>query len=209
MLHKSLAMLNRIAWQVLTLGDTGKRIFEEIYMFSHWDRQTRATFISLTTVSGASISATPGHYLWAARATANGFEHIVTEPWTLVRAADVKIGACLILDSEPGCSRVVHRALTVQQGLFNPHTKSGSIVVDGIAATTFSDILPPTLRAHATVTAPFRWLFQACRACHAVWAYEALNAAVLMPLAHAPRVHTIVGKLWVQLASLASGMHAT
>ena len=183
--------------QVLTLGKNGERAFEEVFMFSHRDGWTSATFITLTTASGASISATPGHYLWAAGAPDGS--HLMHGLWTLARAADVHVGDCLMSECEGGCSRVVRRALTVQQGLFNPHTKSGSIVVDGLAATTFTDILTASLSAHAAVTAPFRWLFQACKALDCIPAFQALNFSVLSTFALAPRVHAAFGKLWVQL----------
>ena len=188
--------------QVLTLGREGKQAFEEVFMFSHQDARTRASFVSLTTQGGVQVSATPGHYLWAAQAQGNASHH----PWALVRAGDISIGTCLLsANSSPvhsdGCNLVMERAMTVQLGLYNPHTASGSIVVDGVAAATFSDILPPSVAAHSAVTGPFRWL-SLCRVADSVHVCEVLNSAILWPLARAPGLHALVGHAWVALASM-------
>ena len=69
--------------QVLTMQPSGKAAFEEVFMFSHQDAQQVSTFASLTTSSGKTISATPGHYLWVQKPS--------QEP-QLTLAGDVKVG---------------------------------------------------------------------------------------------------------------------
>ena len=44
------------------------------------------------------------------------------------------------------------------EGLYNPHTVSGSIIVNGVAATAFTDVLPPSTAVYAAVMLPFRAL---------------------------------------------------
>lgn len=53
-------------------------------------------------------------------------------------------------------AEVTRRSAT---GLFNPHTLSGTIVVDDIAALTFTDTLPKSTLVHSLVTAPGALLY--------------------------------------------------
>ena len=55
-------------------------------------------------------------------------------------------------------SPVVHIESERQEGLYNPHTVSGSIIVNGVAATAFTDVLPPSTAVYAAVVLPFRAL---------------------------------------------------
>ena len=194
--------------QVLTLGRDGKQAFEEVFMFSHRDFKTVASFISLTTASGASIAATPGHYIWAADAADDRNYTCQTRAWVLKRAGDISMGSCLLsadtATTGDMCDEVVARSVKFSKGLYNPHTFSGSIVVDGVAAATFSDVLPPSLGAHAAVTTPFRWLYRACMISDSIRACDALNSHILWPLSHVPEVHTAIGKFWVALIHSAS-----
>lgn len=45
-----------------------------------------------------------------------------------------------------------------QEGLYNPHTASGSIIVNGVAATAFTGVLPPSIAMHTAVALPFRMM---------------------------------------------------
>ena len=177
-------------------------------MFSHRDPSTVALFISLTTATGASIAATPGHYLWTADAAIDSNHNKQAGPWILTRAGDIRIGACMLSADASRvsslCDQVVARTVKIGKGLYNPHTASGSIVVDGFAAATFSDVLPPSLHAHGAITTPFRWLYAACKASDSIKACDALNSLILWPLSTMPAVHTAVGKFWVALFHSAS-----
>ena len=179
-----------------------------MFMFSHRDFEAMASFISLTTARGASIATTPGHYIWAADAAVDSNHTIQTRAWVLRRAGDVSVGSCLLSAHAATrgdmCDQVVARSVKFSKGLYNPHTISGSIVVDGIAAATFSDVLPASLGAHAAVTTPFRWLYKACMASDSIRACDALNSLVLWPLSHVPEVHTAIGKFWVALINSGS-----
>lgn len=53
-------------------------------------------------------------------------------------------------------SPVVQITIERQEGLYNPHTASGSIIVDGVAATAFTDVLPPSTAAYRAVMLPLR-----------------------------------------------------
>ena len=53
--------------QVLTLTPSGQAVYEQIFVFSHRAQKEAAVFTSLTSESGHKLSATPGHYIWAAK----------------------------------------------------------------------------------------------------------------------------------------------
>ena len=53
-------------------------------------------------------------------------------------------------------SAVVQITAERQEGLYNPHTASGSIVVNGVAATAFTDVLPPSAAVYKAVMLPLR-----------------------------------------------------
>ena len=131
----------------------GSASYEEVFMFSHRQPAAVSPFVTLTTVSGAKISASPGHYLWIYSSSKTK-----TGPMQPARAQDIKIGDCLATlntaDQPAERSCVISKTMTMQKGLYNPHTASGSIVVDGIGALTFTDTLPPSPAVHRLVTAP-------------------------------------------------------
>ncbi|KAK9818960.1 hypothetical protein WJX74_008003 [Apatococcus lobatus] len=100
-----------------------------------------------------------------------------------IRAQDVKLGDCLIgLDettSSVAQTCVVGKVERLETGLYDPHTASGSIVVNGIGALTFTDTLPPSPFVHAMVTMPARLAFSAFKAARGMQLCDALNNALL------------------------------
>ncbi|KAK9868421.1 hypothetical protein WJX84_010669 [Apatococcus fuscideae] len=158
----------RLGDKVLTVQPLGKAAFEEVFMFSHQDAKQVSTFATLTTASGKTISATPGHYLWAQKPGQEA---------QLTRAGDVQVGDDLFeLEGSHTVSRTVVEATRItRSGLYNPHTASGSLVVDGIAATVVTDFLPASMALHTAVTLPARALYHLLPLSVA----ETLNSAIL------------------------------
>lgn len=80
------------------------------------------------------------------------------------RAADIKNGDYVWVASPDKNELVLIKVKTVgliqDSGLFNPHTGSGNIVVDGILALTFTESLPPQPGIHKIVTAPAALLYR-------------------------------------------------
>lgn len=141
--------------QVLVGGPAGAPHFERIFMWSHRDHNVMASFVEIEMASGPSLHLTPGHYLWAKRAGQSA---------VLTRAGDIKPGQFIWRNDAASMglaatevTGVGHKMLA---GLYNPHTPSGSIIVDGVATSTFTDVLPPSLAAHTAVTLPARLLYQ-------------------------------------------------
>ena len=110
-------------------------------MFSHQYTDAQATFVELTTATGA-LRLTPGHYLYVNGKTA--------------QARAVKVGDHL--ETASGSPAVVTGITHVRDtGLYNPHTLHGDVIVDGFRTTTYTDAIAPTM-AHALL-APARALY--------------------------------------------------
>ena len=159
-------------------------------MFSHRQPSKVTKFVTLFTVGGTNITASHRHYLWVMDRT---FKTQV------VRAGDVMVGDCLVHVGAKGGSTLACVAGKVEKigvGLYNPHTASGTIVVDGIATLTFTDTLPPSLFVHAMVTMPARLVFSAFKAVGGMMHCNALNDALLSIYFNTP---------WALFSNLLSG----
>ena len=128
-------------------------------MFSHQSTKEPAAYLRFELASGEAISATAGHYLWASRQQSDGvfFEHAAK----IYRAKALHIGDFLwTFQPDNGTfvrSQVAEIRHVYATGLINPHTYSGTIVVDNVAALTFTESLLPALSCHKILTMPV-WL---------------------------------------------------
>jgi desert hedgehog len=111
-------------------------------MFTHRVPNAKSLFISIRTATGHTITVSPGHPIFVNN-------HVRT-------ARDVKIGDILSLVA--GESAVVQRSLVNMNGLYNPQTLQGNIMVNGILATTYTEAVRPAA-AHAAL-APLRGLYR-------------------------------------------------
>lgn len=100
-------------------------------------------FVTIIADDGTSVTLTPGHYTYAP---------------TLRRAREVRVGDRL--EGPNGERRVVDVLYDVKgKGLFNPHTESGTIVVDGLVQSCYTESVK-VAKAHALL-APVRALWKA------------------------------------------------
>lgn len=133
----------------LQVGDSvhvGNDQFSTVFMFSHRlsAEQSKSVFVSLTTDDGTTIQLTANHYLYV-----NG---------KLAAAETVKIGDKL--SSANGDQlEVVSVGSVAAEGLYNPQTMHGDIVVNGIKTSCYTTAVHPTL-AHAALW-PIRALYSA------------------------------------------------
>jgi hypothetical protein len=121
---------SRIQMQVLNVNDVvrvGPSEFSKVYMFSHKDAEVKARLVRLSTAQG-SVRLTAGHYLYV-----NG---------KLQTARTVQVGDFL------STGKVTAVSTEWADGLYNPHTMHGDIVVDGVKTSTYTDSVAPSL-AHA------------------------------------------------------------
>ncbi|KAJ3380434.1 hypothetical protein HDU84_005933 [Entophlyctis sp. JEL0112] len=106
-----------------------KPVYEEIYMFGHDLSNVRAQFvrISLVSVTG-SLDLTPDHFIPV-------YDRF--EKFTYVRAGSL-IPGMLILTTNSGLQAVHSVKFVNKEGLFNPYTLSGRIIVNSIQVSSHS-----------------------------------------------------------------------
>jgi len=102
--------------------------YERIYSFGHYNKDRTAEFIEFTTATKNKLSLSSVHLVYEQTQQA------------YIPASDVKIGHTLV---ENGEASEVTKIRTVQRkGLYAPFTSSGSLVVNGVLASSFIDVLP-------------------------------------------------------------------
>ncbi len=135
--------------RVLTADSTGSLLYEDLFLWSHAIPQTQATFVSITTEQGKVLRLSPGHFL-----------HVDTVG-NLVTAQDVRpMDSVFVVCPDLSImrkERVVSVERVVGRGLYCPHTTGGSLVVDGVLVSCYTDLLPPTIAHNAL--APVRFLY--------------------------------------------------
>jgi len=142
-----LANGSTVDMQSLQTGDkvlVGGGEYSEVFMWSHRYPEAVNSFVQLTTKSGTSITLTAGHYLYV-----NG---------VLATAGSVQKGDQLATGSGAKSPVISIKTITAN-GLFNPHTMHGDIVVDGIHTSTYTEALNPTI-AHGLL-GPARVMYAA------------------------------------------------
>jgi preprotein translocase subunit YajC len=130
----------------LQVGDkvlTHNGVYSEVFMFSHRLTEANTRFVEIKTAT-TSLAITPGHYLYV-----NG---------ALREAQYVKVGDNVTLASGKA-AKVTSVGSVRKDGIYNPHTLQGDIIVDGVLTSTYTAAFSPTL-AHVAL-APLRALYQA------------------------------------------------
>lgn len=119
--------------------DGGSGIPSPVYMVSHADDSTEAQFVRAHFEDNGTLTASAGHYV----PTHNGGVAAMDE---------LQRGARLVRDT--GDVRVVQRTEIVRApGLYNPHTLSGNLIVDGTLVTSYTRALAPRT-AHGALAVP-------------------------------------------------------
>lgn len=117
--------------------------FSPVFLFTHQDAKAVRMFVRLALATGEVLLATPGHYLHI-----NG---------GLVMASKVRPGDIAVLGS--GETASVHDVkYETSQGLYNPQTIHGDIVVNNVLASTYTTAVIPEV-AHVLLV-PFRIIFR-------------------------------------------------
>lgn len=129
----------------LSVGDSvkvGVDEFSEVFMFTHRNPESHATFLNILTASGHQLKVTAGHYVYV-----NG---------DLAPADRIRKGDRMTLASGVS-SAVLSVTQSLEHGIYNPQTLQGDIVVNGVKASTYTVSFLPH-HAH-TMLAPLRYLF--------------------------------------------------
>lgn len=132
----------------LEIGDCitdGSATCSPVFFFSHRDRGVVSKFVTLRTSYNRSVTLSASHYVYTPRG--------------LMTASSLQMGDEILVSK--GVEVVTKLEWGWEQGLFNPHTLSGRIVVDGIMASAYTSAVRPCA-AHALLT-PVRALFRVSR----------------------------------------------
>lgn len=152
----------------------GPAEYSDVFMFSHASRNISSQFVRLHTASRSAepLITSEGHYV-----------HVVGKG--LVAASAVRLGDRL-LKVESGAKALVEDPVVsiskvCLQGLFNPHTVSGDIVIDGYMCSTYTVGVRPAFAR--TLLAPLRIL------------YTTFGMSLEIVEGFSPHVHTFFAKM--------------
>lgn len=129
----------------LRIGDqvhVGRGIYSSVIMFTHQTRSKKSWFVKMKTESGHEVWTTRGHYIPTERG--------------LIHARDVVKGDIVSLGNG-GKVAVTGVELGQGNGLYNPQTAHGEIVVNGVVTSTYTEVIRSEM-AHALLT-PIRFLY--------------------------------------------------
>ncbi len=110
------------------LANAGRRKASPVYMFTHRDHDVYASFVRVHFGVHRTLTASSGHFVYA-----NG---------ALKAMGDVTVGDSLHADN--GAVLRVRRVDEVwERGLYNPHTISGELVVNGVRVSAYTRAVKP------------------------------------------------------------------
>jgi len=117
----------------LNIGDvvlSGTNQFSPVFFFGHRDHKISSSYMRITATSGSSILLSPGHLILTSKGT--------------IPARDVDTTTS-VQDSNGVWQKVTSVTVESHKGLFMPHTVSGTIVVNGVVASTYSSVVPTSI----------------------------------------------------------------
>ncbi len=143
--------------RVLTVSKDGTVSFEDIFFFSHLDKHTRNIFLLVTTETGEQITISPLHLIPVKTGDSPSMFSLI--PSGELRPGDtVFIAQTKTHPPSLGIAKVSSITTVVREGLYCPHTSSGSVFVDNVLSSCYTTVVPARL-AHALLR-PVYWLYQ-------------------------------------------------
>jgi len=135
-----------VSMEKLNLGDkvlSADGTYSEVHFFSHRVAQKSYRFVQISLADGGILEMTGGHYL-----PVNG----ALSPARSVRAGDH------VEKADGALVPVVGVSVAMKRGLYNPHTLSGTVVVNGIRTSVYTTAVHPAL-GHA-ILSPLRGFYR-------------------------------------------------
>ena len=141
----------KVGDQVLAATSTGKLAYETIFAFTDSNKDVRGQFVSLVVQADAitrALQLTPKHFVTAQHTTSNHTPRFSAS--SIISAADLQIGDTVWIALDTQSSHVspaviVSVTASVENGWYAPRVPSGTIVVNGVVAATFTTALPNRL----------------------------------------------------------------
>ncbi|XP_066295414.1 uncharacterized protein [Branchiostoma lanceolatum] len=146
----------QLGTKVLSIPEDGitPASLDTVYFFGHAADDIIAPFVRITTTGGKTLHLSEGHYIYVGR------DALKTS--ALVTARKVKVGDVVQVvdapDQTPRPEEVTEVKTEIKRGLYCPHTLGGSLVVDGVCVSTYTEMIPPTV-AHGLLW-PARVLYR-------------------------------------------------
>jgi len=106
---------------------------DEVYMFGHAEHGEQHLYYQLVLTSGATLSLSNKHFIHTAQSPTTLFNQAERK-----YAQDVSVGEW-IWEANGKMSQVTAVERKLHSGAFNPYTKSGNIIVDGVVASSHSN----------------------------------------------------------------------
>jgi len=130
--------------------------YAQVYFMGHRDRQTRAEFVNIKLEHHHELALSSLHYAKVCLDT-----HRCDDGNTRYISADqVKVGDLMELSSGDIVA-VVKTSRVVKQGVFNPHTLHGDIVVNGVVASSYTRLV--SARTAHMLLSPIRLAYRMIR----------------------------------------------
>jgi len=162
---------------------TGVPSFSPLFIFHHKDESSSAEFVRLDTASGHTLELSKDHYIHKAAEDQTdrtaGERGLKLKDAVMVKAEEIRVGDLVFVQGGGEealealeASAVLSTSLVNREGVFAPGTLTGTLLVDGVAASTYSrwvfeeilEGLVPSGWFHAMhhgFHLPFRWLWRA------------------------------------------------
>ncbi|XP_013418790.1 uncharacterized protein LOC106179620 [Lingula anatina] len=126
--------------KVLCVRDDGSVGFEEIFCFGHADSNCQTIYVHLETSTGQHLLLSYGHYIHAS-------SNSTSFPFSLKAARDIRVGDGVFV-YHPATNAIFMDEIVATgskkvTGAFCPHTLSGTIIVNDILASCYTDSVQP------------------------------------------------------------------
>lgn len=128
----------------MTVNSNGEVSYAPVYLFGHRDEKSLTNFFRLFTEAGKTLELSAQHYVPV-------YDSPTDASSTMKRAMEVKVGEYVRTYNDKtntlDLTRVEKIIVDRKTGLYNPFTKDGKMVVNGVVASEYSeffleDVLP-------------------------------------------------------------------
>ncbi|XP_066527177.1 desert hedgehog protein [Hoplias malabaricus] len=122
---------------VLAFSESGEVVYSRVLLFLHQDRNSRSTFLTLSTEDGQELALTPNHLIFVAQ------NHKLHREYQAIFANRVRRGDYVLVYGQDGgvrSSKVVSILPEERTGFYAPLTEHGNLFVDGVLASSYASI---------------------------------------------------------------------
>lgn len=136
----------KIGDQVLAATASGQLAFEPIFAFTDINKEVQGHFMDILVQAGTfsrRLQVTPKHFVVATHAAIHSSP--VFSASSIISAAELCIGDSVWIVGDSGShvweAQIVSISSSMEQGFYAPQVRSGTILVNGVVAATFTTAL--------------------------------------------------------------------